>query len=162
MGAAGGGRATGREHSLATPSAPPGSPRAHQLPPPPFLQELELLQDGDGVFKLMGPALVKQDREEAVATVRKRLDYIAAEVARLQAAVKEAEAKGEVLQAKARACGAVRVRGWGWGTAGWAGVRWPRAGPPPPPPPTTPNPADARSGLAKRRQNSSVACFSSA
>ena len=114
MGAAGGGRATGREHSLATPSAPPGSPRAHQLPPPPFLQELELLQDGDGVFKLMGPALVKQDREEAVATVRKRLDYIAAEVARLQAAVKEAEAKGEVLQAKARACGAVRVRGWGF------------------------------------------------
>ena len=39
-------------------------------------EELELLDDDAGVFKLIGPALVKQDKSEALDTVNKRLDFI--------------------------------------------------------------------------------------
>ena len=70
------------------------------------LAELERLEDGDGegkegdaVFKLMGPALVRQDRPEAVATVRKRLGFIKGELGRLEAGAQEVEKKmGEAQQ----------------------------------------------------------------
>ena len=43
-------------------------------------KELELL-DGDAkVFKLIGPVLVKQDQEEALANVSKRVEFIEAEL----------------------------------------------------------------------------------
>ena len=44
------------------------------------LQELDLVEDGEDVFKLMGPILVKQDLSEAKQTVQKRLDYIRKEM----------------------------------------------------------------------------------
>ena len=44
------------------------------------VQELDLVEDGGVVFKLMGPVLVKQDLSEAKQTVEKRLEYIRKEM----------------------------------------------------------------------------------
>uniref|UniRef100_A0A8C3SC04 Prefoldin subunit 6 n=1 Tax=Chelydra serpentina TaxID=8475 RepID=A0A8C3SC04_CHESE len=43
-------------------------------------EELGLLDATNTVYKLIGPVLVKQDMDEAKATVSKRLDYIAGEM----------------------------------------------------------------------------------
>ena len=37
---------------------------------------MDLLQPGTNVFKLIGPALVKQDLDESKNNVNKRLEYI--------------------------------------------------------------------------------------
>ncbi|KAF3488963.1 hypothetical protein F2Q69_00053790, partial [Brassica cretica] len=44
------------------------------------LKELDLLEDDANVYKLIGPVLVKQDLAEANANVRKRIEYISAEL----------------------------------------------------------------------------------
>lgn len=44
------------------------------------LQELDLLESTNTVYKLIGPVLVKQDLDEAKATVTKRLEYINGEM----------------------------------------------------------------------------------
>ncbi|KAG6416683.1 hypothetical protein SASPL_124118 [Salvia splendens] len=44
------------------------------------LKELDLLNDDTNVYKLIGPVLVKQDLAEANANVRKRIEYISAEL----------------------------------------------------------------------------------
>jgi len=71
------------------------------------LAELERLEDegpdgqaGDQVFKLMGPALVRQDRAEAVATISKRLDFIKGELGRLEGGAQALEKAMEEGQAK--------------------------------------------------------------
>ena len=38
------------------------------------------LNDSDTVFKMIGPVLVKQDRDEAKGNVQKRIDYISGEM----------------------------------------------------------------------------------
>lgn len=43
-------------------------------------QELDLLESSSTVYKLIGPVLVKQDLDEAKATVGKRLEYITGEL----------------------------------------------------------------------------------
>lgn len=43
-------------------------------------QELDLLESSNIVYKLIGPVLVKQDLDEAKATVGKRLEYITGEL----------------------------------------------------------------------------------
>lgn len=45
-----------------------------------FPQELDLLDSQNTVYKLIGPVLVKQDLDEAKATVAKRLEYINGEM----------------------------------------------------------------------------------
>ena len=47
-------------------------------------EELDRLDDDAGVFKLIGPALVKQDRSEALDTLNKRLDFIRSTVERTE------------------------------------------------------------------------------
>ncbi|GAU13398.1 hypothetical protein TSUD_126940 [Trifolium subterraneum] len=42
--------------------------------------QLDLLQEDANVYKLIGPVLVKQDLAEANANVRKRIEYISAEL----------------------------------------------------------------------------------
>ncbi|CAJ2640242.1 unnamed protein product [Trifolium pratense] len=44
------------------------------------LKELDLLKEDANVYKLIGPVLVKQDLAEANANVRKRIEYISAEL----------------------------------------------------------------------------------
>ncbi|KAK4858063.1 hypothetical protein QYF36_010394 [Acer negundo] len=53
------------------------------------LKELGLLHEGANVYKLIGPVLVKQDLAEANANVRKRIEYISAELKRLDATVQD-------------------------------------------------------------------------
>lgn len=45
-----------------------------------IIQELDLLEEEANVYKLIGPVLVKQDLAEANANVRKRIEYISAEL----------------------------------------------------------------------------------
>ncbi|XP_057536544.1 prefoldin subunit 6 [Amaranthus tricolor] len=57
------------------------------------LKELDLLNEDANVYKLIGPVLVKQDLAEANANVRKRIEYISAELKRLDATLQEMEEK---------------------------------------------------------------------
>jgi len=57
--------------------------------------ELEHLEPNANVFKLIGPALVKQDLVEAKQTVTKRLEYITNEIKRQEALLKDIEKKQE-------------------------------------------------------------------
>ncbi|KAF5205651.1 Prefoldin subunit, partial [Thalictrum thalictroides] len=55
--------------------------------------ELDLLSEDANVFKLIGPVLVKQDLAEANANVRKRIEYISAELKRLEGTLQDMEGK---------------------------------------------------------------------
>ncbi|KAI5436259.1 hypothetical protein KIW84_022649 [Lathyrus oleraceus] len=57
------------------------------------LKELDLLKEDANVYKLIGPVLVKQDLAEANANVRKRIEYISAELKRLDSTVQDLEEK---------------------------------------------------------------------
>ncbi|KAK9517730.1 hypothetical protein VZT92_023076 [Zoarces viviparus] len=58
-------------------------------------EELDLLDITNTVFKLIGPVLVKQDLDEAKATVTKRLEYINGEIQRYESLLKDLEKKSE-------------------------------------------------------------------
>ncbi|KAG5263412.1 hypothetical protein AALO_G00264570 [Alosa alosa] len=58
-------------------------------------EELDLLNAQNTVYKLIGPVLVKQDLDEAKATVAKRLEYINGEIQRHETLLKEMEKKSE-------------------------------------------------------------------
>ncbi|XP_068571463.1 prefoldin subunit 6 [Cebidichthys violaceus] len=58
-------------------------------------EELDLLDTTNTVFKLIGPVLVKQDLDEAKATVTKRLEYINGEIQRYETLLKDLEKKSE-------------------------------------------------------------------
>lgn len=45
-----------------------------------MFQELDLVKKDQEVYKLIGPVLIKQDIEEALQNVNKRLDYIKGEL----------------------------------------------------------------------------------
>nr|GEX89418.1 prefoldin subunit 6 [Tanacetum cinerariifolium] len=55
--------------------------------------ELDLLNEDANVYKLIGPVLVKQDLAEANANVKKRIEYISAELKRLDSTVQDLEEK---------------------------------------------------------------------
>ncbi|PKU78025.1 prefoldin subunit 6 [Dendrobium catenatum] len=57
------------------------------------LKELDILSEGANVYKLIGPVLLKQDLAEARANVRKRIEYISAELKRLDGTLKDLEGK---------------------------------------------------------------------
>ncbi|KAM6999737.1 prefoldin subunit 6 [Tautogolabrus adspersus] len=58
-------------------------------------EELDLLDSTNTIYKLIGPVLVKQDLDEAKATVTKRLEYINGEIQRYEALLKDMEKKSE-------------------------------------------------------------------
>ncbi|KAF0039642.1 prefoldin subunit 6 [Scophthalmus maximus] len=58
-------------------------------------EELDLLISTNIVYKLIGPVLVKQDLDEAKATVAKRLDYINGEIQRYETLLKDLEKKSD-------------------------------------------------------------------
>lgn len=43
-------------------------------------QEFDRLGEGETIFKLAGPVLLKQDKVEAESTVKGRLDFISSEM----------------------------------------------------------------------------------
>jgi prefoldin beta subunit len=65
-------------------------------------QELARLDDSATVYKLIGPAMVKQDLVEANANVAKRLEYITGEVGRLTGRLADLEAKSAETQQQVR------------------------------------------------------------
>lgn len=58
-------------------------------------EELDMLDSANIVYKLIGPVLVKQDPDEAKATVAKRLEYINGEIQRYDTLLKDMEKKSE-------------------------------------------------------------------
>ncbi|XP_047441186.1 prefoldin subunit 6 [Mugil cephalus] len=58
-------------------------------------EELDLLDSSNTVYKLIGPVLVKQDPDEAKATVAKRLEYINGEIQRYETLLKDMEKKSD-------------------------------------------------------------------
>jgi prefoldin beta subunit len=57
--------------------------------------EFGKLKDGEVIYKLIGPALLKQERAEAEATVDGRLDFINKDIARQEGKIKEIQEKLE-------------------------------------------------------------------
>lgn len=57
------------------------------------IQELDLLNDDDTVYKMIGPALVKQDIDEGKANVNKRLSFIGDEIKRIDTKIADLDAK---------------------------------------------------------------------
>ncbi|OAA65347.1 Prefoldin [Niveomyces insectorum RCEF 264] len=63
-------------------------------------KEFEKLQDGETIYKLIGPVLLKQDKFEADSTVKGRLDFITKEMSRLDAEIKESNEKIDKVKDK--------------------------------------------------------------
>ncbi|GAX74040.1 hypothetical protein CEUSTIGMA_g1490.t1 [Chlamydomonas eustigma] len=59
------------------------------------LEELNRLDDEASVFKMIGPALIKQDLVEAKSNVNKRIEYIKGEIDRLDKQLKGLESKSK-------------------------------------------------------------------
>ncbi|KAK6629192.1 hypothetical protein RUM43_003009 [Polyplax serrata] len=55
--------------------------------------ELDMIKGDSDVFKLIGPVLIKQDLEEAKQNVAKRMEYILAEMKRLDASMSDIDKK---------------------------------------------------------------------
>lgn len=58
-------------------------------------EELYHLEEGAGVYKLIGPVLVSQDASDAKMIVEKRLEYIGGEIKRTEGSIDELEKKEE-------------------------------------------------------------------
>lgn len=57
--------------------------------------EFGKLKDDEAIYKLVGPALLKQDKVEAESTVDGRLEFINKEITRQEAQIKETQEKVE-------------------------------------------------------------------
>ncbi|KAK9861460.1 hypothetical protein WJX84_009859 [Apatococcus fuscideae] len=62
------------------------------------LKELETLEDDNGVYKLVGPVLIKQDLVEARSNVKKRLELISGELSRIDSQLKNLSKEGQRKQ----------------------------------------------------------------
>ncbi|KAF9320601.1 hypothetical protein BG000_005808 [Podila horticola] len=58
-------------------------------------EEFALLKGDANIYKLIGPVLVKQEKAEAVTNVDKRIDFIQAEIDRVEKQLKELQEKTE-------------------------------------------------------------------
>jgi prefoldin beta subunit len=61
-------------------------------------KEFDGLAEDAGIYKLVGPVLLKQDRTEAVSAVDGRLEYIGKEISRTEARIKELQENGNKTQ----------------------------------------------------------------
>jgi prefoldin beta subunit len=61
--------------------------------------ELQHLEPGARVYKLIGPALVEQSETDAKTIVEKRLEYITQEIQRVEASVEDMDKKEEAIRA---------------------------------------------------------------
>ncbi|KAH7002362.1 Prefoldin [Ilyonectria destructans] len=66
-------------------------------------KEFDRLGEGETIYKITGPVLLKQDKFEAEGTVKGRLDFISSEISRLENQIKETQEKlekkkGEIIQ----------------------------------------------------------------
>lgn len=71
-------------------------------------KEFDRLGEGETIYKITGPVLLKQDKFEAEGTVKGRLDFISSEISRLENQIKETQEKlekkkGDIIQLQASA-----------------------------------------------------------
>ena len=59
---------------------------------------MELLDDDSKVYKQIGPALIRQDHMEATSNVSKRLEFIGAEIKRIDEKLGTIEEKAQKKQ----------------------------------------------------------------
>ncbi|KAF5834674.1 Prefoldin [Dunaliella salina] len=64
------------------------------------IEELNRLDDDANVFKLIGPALIRQDLVEAKSNVSKRIEYIKNEMDRSDSQLKSLESKNKDKEAE--------------------------------------------------------------
>lgn len=64
------------------------------------LQELAFVKQDAAVYKMIGPALIKQNLEDATQTVKKRLEFIIAEQQKLTHKINEKEKQANELAQK--------------------------------------------------------------
>ncbi|KAK3820109.1 MAG: Prefoldin [Benniella sp.] len=57
--------------------------------------EFKLLSDDANIYKLIGPVLTRQDKNEAVTNVDKRIEFINAEIERIEKQLKDFQEKIE-------------------------------------------------------------------
>ncbi|KAK2043100.1 prefoldin subunit [Colletotrichum somersetense] len=79
-------------------------------------EEFDKLKDGEQIYKLVGPVLLKQDKVEAESTVKGRLDFINKEIERQEDLIKEIQGKlekkkGEIIQLQTSAQAAAAAAG---------------------------------------------------
>ncbi|KAJ4419504.1 Prefoldin subunit 6 [Gnomoniopsis sp. IMI 355080] len=60
--------------------------------------EFEKLKEGEDIYKLVGPVLLKQDKVEAEATVSGRLEFIGKEIERQESQIREIQEKIERIK----------------------------------------------------------------
>eukprot|EP00161_Ancyromonas_sigmoides_P012011 TRINITY_DN3041_c0_g2_i1.p2 TRINITY_DN3041_c0_g2~~TRINITY_DN3041_c0_g2_i1.p2 ORF type:complete len:125 (+),score=61.69 TRINITY_DN3041_c0_g2_i1:36-410(+) len=65
------------------------------------LDEMEKAGEGTQLYKLIGPTLLEQDAAEAKATVKKRIEFMTAEVKRAEKTVEEKTKTMETERTKA-------------------------------------------------------------
>ena len=58
-------------------------------------KEFASLADDAGIYRLVGPVLLKQEKTEAVGTVDGRLDFIGKEITRTETRIKDLQAENE-------------------------------------------------------------------
>ena len=58
-------------------------------------KEFASLADDAGIYKLVGPVLLKQDKNEATAAVDGRLEFIGKEITRTESRIKELQESSE-------------------------------------------------------------------
>jgi len=63
-------------------------------------KDFESLEENGVIWKLVGPVMVKQDREEAKANVDKRIEFIAGDVTKAEEAIKLLEDEFETKRAE--------------------------------------------------------------
>ncbi|KAF4277606.1 hypothetical protein KXV22_001809 [Aspergillus fumigatus] len=62
--------------------------------------EFDKLDEESRIYKIVGPVLLKQDKNEAVMAVNGRLDFIEKEIKRIEGQIKEAQEKAEKKRAE--------------------------------------------------------------
>lgn len=62
------------------------------------MAELKLLKDDAVIYKMVGPALIKQDPEEVKLNVRNRLNHINGEMERHQNCIKKCDEKSSEIE----------------------------------------------------------------
>jgi prefoldin beta subunit len=63
-------------------------------------KEFKTLSDDSAIYKLIGPVLLKQDRDDARRTVDGRLEFIEKEIKRVEGTIKELQGRGEKMRAE--------------------------------------------------------------
>ncbi|KAE8136312.1 Prefoldin [Aspergillus pseudotamarii] len=63
-------------------------------------KEFNSLDDDANIYKLIGPVLLKQDKNEALMAVNGRLEFIEKEIKRIEGQIKENQDKSDKMRAE--------------------------------------------------------------